>query len=151
VLSDWSYTKKDKEEAEVKGHRERQRLMLARKRLRCLLAWVFDRYELIDYKNHPINPMTEFYYPYLAQLGRTIVSYKTKAMRAGIHHRDRDCSVQDVKDIVENTMRSPAELWTLYQNPKIPNNSMAWKGTQFVVRKIANPVIRAYKLAILLQ
>ena len=136
ALSDWSYT--------GGGEKERRRLMYARKRARKLLYWTFDQWQLIDEQKNPVDAMNAFYWPYLVQQARALILYKRTACNNNIQHIEIPdlCTVNAVKNIVEDSIKTPDSLWQLYCNSTTADISFTWSGPWFGVSKIANPIHR---------
>ena len=127
VLCDWCYKTND--------HQERRRLMYTRKLCRSLLMWTFDNYSLHDPAGKEINPLAEFYWPYLAQQARTLASYKAKATDAEYSHLKFNelMSPAKVKRAIEDSIRQPDLLWDMYKASSTVNFTFAWTNPPFEV------------------
>jgi hypothetical protein len=118
--------------------------MYARKRARKLVYWTFDRWKLIDEQGIAVDAMEKFYWPYLAQQSRALILYKKTAANHDVHHTEapKHCTVEAVKNTVEDSIMSHELLWKLYCNSNAVDVTFAWSGTWFTVSEIANPVQR---------
>jgi hypothetical protein len=136
AVNEWNYTEG--------GESDRLRLMYARKRARKLILWTFDQWQLLDDQKQPIDAMEQFYYPYLAQQARALISYKHSASDNDIHHAEMPqlCNFKNVKVTVEHCIMSPDILWKLYSNSNAMDVTFAWTGTWYTVSRIENPLQR---------
>ena len=133
ALSTWTYGDPDPA--------ERLRLINARKHARQLRHWIFQYYQLVDADGNDVDYKTAFYWPYLAQQARALLLYKASAARRNIGHRSmEDCTLKAVMEAIERTVSKPKALSDLYRLSTAIDDSFAWAGPQFTVRKLESPI-----------
>jgi hypothetical protein len=133
IFNLWAYSRET-----LKGMPQRHRLICARSRARALVSWIFFTYKLLDTRDHVIDGLLDFYWPYLAQQARTMVEYKKLARKQKITGRvsssdaDKDVNVRDLHNALLRCFKRNPALLEKYKQTK-PSNSFAWKGSAFKV------------------
>lgn len=133
ALSSWMYGERD--------NVEHRRLIYARKRARILRHWIFGHYQLLDERGNLVDYKRAFYWPYLIQQAKVLIRYKSiqsnSAGHCGLKEGDTDTAVLNA---VEQSLKHCKELWHTYsENSDFPT-SFSWKGPQFQVCRVDDPL-----------
>jgi hypothetical protein len=85
---------------------------------------------VVDYREH-------FWWPYVVQWVHALFSYKKKAQKAGIEHRELGkefVTVDDVEIVLSGVVQRPPGLRKLYLESKPGAKTFAWTGPRFTVK-----------------
>lgn len=133
ALSTWTYGDPDPA--------ERLRLINARKHARQLCHWIFQYYQLVDMDGNDVDYKTVFYWPYLVQQACALLLYKASTARCNIGHRSMEnCTLKAIMEAIERTVSKPKALSDLYRHSTAIDDSFAWAGPRFTIRKLESPI-----------